>query len=71
MAIIASDEMEDVEWLDESHVETIGVSLPPTTELFSGLPVITTRLYRRKSMGFRVKRLHFVSVLSVSKLITI
>ena len=41
MAIIASGEMEDVEWLDESHVETTGVSLPPTTELFSGLPVIT------------------------------
>ena len=43
MAIIASGEMEDVEWLDESQVDTTGVDVPPVPSL-SSLPVITDLL---------------------------
>jgi hypothetical protein len=40
MAIIASGEMEDVEWLDESQVDTTGLTVPPQTPYTSRLPVI-------------------------------
>ena len=40
MVIIASGEMEDVEWLDHSQVDTTGVDMPPVSSL-SSLPVIT------------------------------
>ena len=39
MSIIASGEMEDVEWLGEDLVDTTGVTMPPPTAL-STIPVI-------------------------------
>ena len=40
MAVIASGEMEDVEWLDEDQVDLRGVTMPPlATELYA-IPVV-------------------------------
>ena len=40
MVIIASGEMEDVEWLDEDQVDTTGVTMPPPATAVSEIPVV-------------------------------
>ena len=54
MAIIASGEMEDVEWLDESQVDTTGVAVPPVSSL-SSLRTGYYRLVRWRSMGIGIE----------------
>ena len=40
MAIIASGEMEDVEWLDEDQIDTTGVTMPPPATALSAIAVV-------------------------------
>ena len=40
MAVIASGEMEDVEWLDEDQVDLRGVTMPPLATELSAIPVV-------------------------------